>query len=124
MAAGGVWIPVGLLASSAQRLRNAMQRDLIGALGAAPQVIASALMLAAMRHELRRRPHRKAVASPSDTGAPARLDATAVMRPGRVRTPEINLPERSRSSGRPPFFLTGLSRIRPLPCCQANATQT
>ena len=31
---GGVWIPVTLLASSAQTLRNAMQRDLIGALGA------------------------------------------------------------------------------------------
>src|ERR1700722_9328052 len=34
MAIGGVWIPVTLLASSAQTLRNAMQRDLIGALGA------------------------------------------------------------------------------------------
>jgi hypothetical protein len=34
MALGGVWIPVTLLASSAQTLRNAMQRDLIGALGA------------------------------------------------------------------------------------------
>jgi drug/metabolite transporter (DMT)-like permease len=34
MAVGGVWIPVTLLASSAQTLRNAMQRDLIGALGA------------------------------------------------------------------------------------------
>ena len=34
MAFGGVWIPVTLLASSAQTLRNAMQRDLIGALGA------------------------------------------------------------------------------------------
>ena len=33
MAVGGVWIPVTLLASSAQTLRNAMQRDLIGALG-------------------------------------------------------------------------------------------
>jgi drug/metabolite transporter (DMT)-like permease len=31
---GAVWIPVTLLASSAQTLRNAMQRDLIGALGA------------------------------------------------------------------------------------------
>jgi drug/metabolite transporter (DMT)-like permease len=35
MAVGGVWIPVTLLASSAQTLRNAMQRDLIGAVGAA-----------------------------------------------------------------------------------------
>ena len=34
MALGAVWIPVTLLASSAQTLRNAMQRDLIGALGA------------------------------------------------------------------------------------------
>ena len=34
MALGGVWVPVTLLASSAQTLRNAMQRDLIGALGA------------------------------------------------------------------------------------------
>jgi drug/metabolite transporter (DMT)-like permease len=34
MALGGAWIPVTLLASSAQTLRNAMQRDLIGALGA------------------------------------------------------------------------------------------
>jgi drug/metabolite transporter (DMT)-like permease len=34
MAVGAVWIPVTLLASSAQTLRNAMQRDLIGALGA------------------------------------------------------------------------------------------
>ena len=34
MAFGAVWIPVTLLASSAQTLRNAMQRDLIGALGA------------------------------------------------------------------------------------------
>ena len=34
MALGGVWISVTLLASSAQTLRNAMQRDLIGALGA------------------------------------------------------------------------------------------
>ena len=34
MAVGGVWIPITLLASSAQTLRNAMQRDLIGALGA------------------------------------------------------------------------------------------
>ena len=34
MAVSGVWIPVTLLASSAQTLRNAMQRDLIGALGA------------------------------------------------------------------------------------------
>ena len=34
MALSGVWIPVTLLASSAQTLRNAMQRDLIGALGA------------------------------------------------------------------------------------------
>src|SRR4029077_2141508 len=34
MAVGGVWIPVTLLASSAKTLRNAMQRDLIGALGA------------------------------------------------------------------------------------------
>ena len=33
-AVSGVWIPVTLLASSAQTLRNAMQRDLIGALGA------------------------------------------------------------------------------------------
>jgi drug/metabolite transporter (DMT)-like permease len=32
---GSVWVPVTLLASSAQTLRNAMQRDLIGALGAA-----------------------------------------------------------------------------------------
>jgi drug/metabolite transporter (DMT)-like permease len=31
---GAVWVPVTLLASSAQTLRNAMQRDLIGALGA------------------------------------------------------------------------------------------
>jgi hypothetical protein len=29
-----VWVPVTLLASCAQTLRNAMQRDLIGALGA------------------------------------------------------------------------------------------
>ena len=29
MVVGGVWIPVTLLASSAQTLRNAMQRDLI-----------------------------------------------------------------------------------------------
>jgi hypothetical protein len=35
MAVGGVWIPVTLLASSAQTLRNAMQLDLIGAVGAA-----------------------------------------------------------------------------------------
>jgi hypothetical protein len=34
MAVGGVWIPVTLLASSAQTLRNATQRDLIGVLGA------------------------------------------------------------------------------------------
>lgn len=34
MAFGAVWVPVTLLASSAQTLRNAMQRDLIGALGA------------------------------------------------------------------------------------------
>jgi drug/metabolite transporter (DMT)-like permease len=34
MAVSGVWIPVTLLASSAQTLRNAMQRDLIGVLGA------------------------------------------------------------------------------------------
>jgi drug/metabolite transporter (DMT)-like permease len=34
MALGSVWIPVTLLASSAQTLRNAMQRDLIGVLGA------------------------------------------------------------------------------------------
>ena len=34
MAVSAVWIPVTLLASSAQTLRNAMQRDLIGALGA------------------------------------------------------------------------------------------
>jgi drug/metabolite transporter (DMT)-like permease len=34
VALGAVWIPVTLLASSAQTLRNAMQRDLIGALGA------------------------------------------------------------------------------------------
>ena len=34
MAYGAVWVPVTLLASSAQTLRNAMQRDLIGALGA------------------------------------------------------------------------------------------
>ncbi len=34
MALGAVWVPVTLLASSAQTLRNAMQRDLIGALGA------------------------------------------------------------------------------------------
>jgi drug/metabolite transporter (DMT)-like permease len=34
MAVSGIWIPVTLLASSAQTLRNAMQRDLIGALGA------------------------------------------------------------------------------------------
>jgi drug/metabolite transporter (DMT)-like permease len=34
MAVGAIWIPVTLLASSAQTLRNAMQRDLIGALGA------------------------------------------------------------------------------------------
>jgi drug/metabolite transporter (DMT)-like permease len=34
MAVGGAWIPVTLLASSPQTLRNAMQRDLIGALGA------------------------------------------------------------------------------------------
>ncbi|HEX9170377.1 MAG TPA: EamA/RhaT family transporter [Roseiarcus sp.] len=34
MGYGAVWVPVTLLASSAQTLRNAMQRDLIGALGA------------------------------------------------------------------------------------------
>jgi drug/metabolite transporter (DMT)-like permease len=34
VAFGAVWVPVTLLASSAQTLRNAMQRDLIGALGA------------------------------------------------------------------------------------------
>ena len=34
MAFGAVWVPVTLLASSAQTVRNAMQRDLIGALGA------------------------------------------------------------------------------------------
>ena len=34
MALGSVWVPVTLLASSAQTVRNAMQRDLIGALGA------------------------------------------------------------------------------------------
>ena len=34
MAVGGLWIPVTLLASTAQTMRNAMQRDLIGALGA------------------------------------------------------------------------------------------
>jgi drug/metabolite transporter (DMT)-like permease len=34
VAYGAVWVPVTLLASSAQTLRNAMQRDLIGALGA------------------------------------------------------------------------------------------
>src|SRR5208283_2259715 len=34
MAYGAVWVPVTLLASTAQTLRNAMQRDLIGALGA------------------------------------------------------------------------------------------
>ena len=34
MPASGVWIPVTLLASTAQTVRNAMQRDLIGALGA------------------------------------------------------------------------------------------
>ncbi len=34
MAFGAAWVPVTLLASSAQTLRNAMQRDLIGALGA------------------------------------------------------------------------------------------
>jgi drug/metabolite transporter (DMT)-like permease len=34
VALGAVWVPVTLLASSAQTLRNAMQRDLIGALGA------------------------------------------------------------------------------------------
>jgi drug/metabolite transporter (DMT)-like permease len=34
VAFGAVWIPVTLLASTAQTLRNAMQRDLIGALGA------------------------------------------------------------------------------------------
>ena len=101
MASGGLWVLVTLMASSAQTLRNAMQRDLVGALGAvgaaqvrflfgmpfavlflavmlaatgleAPplelanlvwtafgafsQVIATAMMLAAMRHaQLRRR---------------------------------------------------------------------
>ena len=34
MASGGLWVLVTLMASSAQTLRNAMQRDLIGALGA------------------------------------------------------------------------------------------
>src|SRR5271168_3996140 len=34
VAFGAGWVPVTLLASSAQTLRNAMQRDLIGALGA------------------------------------------------------------------------------------------
>jgi drug/metabolite transporter (DMT)-like permease len=34
VAFGAAWVPVTLLASSAQTLRNAMQRDLIGALGA------------------------------------------------------------------------------------------
>ena len=34
MAVGGLWVPITLLASSAQTLRNAMQRELIGALGA------------------------------------------------------------------------------------------
>jgi drug/metabolite transporter (DMT)-like permease len=34
VAYGAVWVPVTLLASSAQTLRNAMQRDLISALGA------------------------------------------------------------------------------------------
>ena len=34
MAFGATWVPVTLFASSAQTLRNAMQRDLIGALGA------------------------------------------------------------------------------------------
>jgi drug/metabolite transporter (DMT)-like permease len=34
VAFGAVWVPVTLLASSAQTLRNAMQRDLIGELGA------------------------------------------------------------------------------------------
>jgi drug/metabolite transporter (DMT)-like permease len=34
VALGSVWVPVTLLASSAQTVRNAMQRDLIGALGA------------------------------------------------------------------------------------------
>jgi len=34
MASGGLWVLITLLASSAQTLRNAMQRDLIGALGA------------------------------------------------------------------------------------------
>ena len=34
MASGDLWVPVTLMASSAQTLRNAMQRDLIGALGA------------------------------------------------------------------------------------------
>jgi drug/metabolite transporter (DMT)-like permease len=34
MASGGLWVPITLMASSAQTLRNAMQRDLIGPLGA------------------------------------------------------------------------------------------
>jgi drug/metabolite transporter (DMT)-like permease len=34
MAFGGLWVVVTLIASTAQTLRNAMQRDLIGALGA------------------------------------------------------------------------------------------
>ncbi len=34
MASNGLWVVITLLASSAQTLRNAMQRDLIGALGA------------------------------------------------------------------------------------------
>jgi drug/metabolite transporter (DMT)-like permease len=34
MAVGGLWVVVTLLASTAQTLRNAMQRDLIGVLGA------------------------------------------------------------------------------------------
>jgi drug/metabolite transporter (DMT)-like permease len=34
MAFGALWVPVTLMASSAQTLRNAMQRDLIGPLGA------------------------------------------------------------------------------------------
>jgi hypothetical protein len=34
MASGGLWVLITLLVSSAPTLRNAVQRDLIGALGA------------------------------------------------------------------------------------------
>ena len=52
MAIGGVWIPVTLLASSAQTLRHAMQRELIGALGAV-----GAAQVRFLRGDVARGPH-------------------------------------------------------------------